>query len=222
MAGDGVIPAAPVPEALLVAPDQPESPAFAVAGARAPRSPFWAEHTDGVFVQLREAGPWQRVSLAGVDLPGFCAVRSAKIRKVLTVAGPKADAEELIDTGAEASEVSIVCYMWIPAHLAAYEELVDVLEMRGGTRADPRPVDLVHPGLNLVGIGSVYVTLITPPEPSSLPGVYETTIHASEFKPKQNRPKEKATLAPLTASASSVRVAPEFQTPTPDQTQGDP
>jgi hypothetical protein len=202
MAGEIVVPE-PAPE-VTFAGDR------SAASGRMPRTPFWAPDA-AAHVQVVKPGPWQRVTLAGVELPGFCAVRSSKTRKVLTVAGPKADAEELVDTGGEAGDVSIVCYLWTAEHLAIYEDLLDALALQGGTRADPQPVDVLHPGLNVVGIDSIYVALHTVPEPSSLPGVYEFTIQASEFKPKQNRPKTKETVKPLSASKASLNLAPEIQ-----------
>jgi hypothetical protein len=166
---------------------------------RAPRSPFWAPSPAGVFIQTGEPGPWERVTLAGIELPGYCAVRSSKARKAITVAGPGADKEEIFDLGAESPGISIVSYMWTEMHLAQYEQLVEAIEMKGGTRAKRQAVDIVHPGLNLLDIASVYVTLITVPEPASVRGVYEFSIMAQEFAPEVKRPK-----APKAAGGKQV------------------
>jgi hypothetical protein len=194
---------------------EPDPPLRASPGVpKEPRSAFWAKDPAGVFIQVGEPGPWERVTLAGIELPGYCAVRSSgKRRKVLTVAGPGSDREEILDVGSESSDVSIVCYMWTPYHLAQFEDLFERLSRRipTGTRArdavklgvkvgapgtslDSRApaaeaLDIVHPGLNLLGISSVYVKVITVPEPSSVRGVMESTIVAQEFAPEAKKPK---------------------------------
>jgi hypothetical protein len=154
------------------------------------RVPFWEPGSDAAGstpgVQVGTPGPWESVELAGVWLPGICRVRSAKARKALVVGGAGADAEELVDTGAESSGVTITCTMWTPAHLAAFASFVEAVEMQGGTRKDPKAVDVSHPGLNMLGISSVYVTVVTVPEPGALRGTYESTIQADEWRPTRS------------------------------------
>lgn len=174
----------------------------------APKTLFWELAPDAVSVQLGEATAWEHVALAGVELPGFCRVRSGKGRKARVEAGPGATAEEITDLGVEASDVQIVCYMWTPFHLRQFEDLLDALEMEAGSRAKRKAVDVAHPGLNLLGISSLYVAFITVPEPSSVRGVYEFTIVGSQFK---EPPKgKKATPQPLKidASISSIPSVP--------------
>jgi hypothetical protein len=198
---------------------------------RAPRSPFWAPSPAGVFIQVSQPGPWERVTLAGIDLPGYCAVRSSKARKAVTVAGPGADKEEIFDLGAESPGISIVSYMWTEIHLAQYEQLVEAIEMKGGTRAKRQAVDIVHPGLNLLDIASVYVTLVTVPEPASVRGVYEFSIMAQEFAPEVKKPKGPKTAggkqvihveSSLSSIPTAINTAPTTAAATPSTTEAGP
>lgn len=173
------------------------------------RTPFWEAGSDAAGstpgVQVGTPGPWESVQLAGVWLPGICRVRSAKARKALVVAGPGADAEELIDTGAEASGITITCVMWTPGHLAAFEDFYRKIEEVSGTRAKRSSVDVSHPGLNMLGIASVYVTLVTVPEPGSVRGTYEATIQAQEWRPEAKG--AKGTPKEITVSVSAIPTA---------------
>jgi DNA circularisation protein N-terminus len=198
---------------------------------RAPRLPFWAKSPAGVFIQVGEPGPWERVTLAGIELPGYCAVRSSKARKAITVAGPGADKEEIFDLGAESPGISIVSYMWTEMHLAQYEQLVEAIEMKGGTRARRQAVDIVHPGLNLLDIASVYVTLVTVPEPASVRGVYEFSIQAQEFAPEVKRQKAPKAAggkqvihveSSLSSIPTAINTTPATAPATPSTTEVDP
>lgn len=174
----------------------------------APRTPFWAEGTTGGAEQVGPAPPWRRVQLGGVWLPGVCDVRSpGKGRKVLPAAGAGDSSEEIIDTGAENADAQIVCRMWTPEHLKRFELLLEQVEEQGGTRGDPKALDVIHPGLNLMGISSLYVLAISMPEPSNVAGVYESTIVASEWKPKRAGARAAGLPKLIAASVSALPTA---------------
>jgi hypothetical protein len=185
------------------------------------RTPFWTEAPDAVNVQIAEPNAWGRVRLADTWLPGVCTVRSSRARKAYRAGGPGDEQEEIIDTGAEASEVSISCSMWTRDHLARFEDFIEAIEMKGGSRADPKAVDVTHPGLNLLGIHRLYVTSISVPEPAGMPGMFQSMIQASEFKPKaKTKAKGKPTI--IDASTGAIPIAFNPAKTTPADTQANP
>jgi hypothetical protein len=191
-----------------------EAPAPAAPGSPAPRTPFWDLAPAGVYLQFDErlVTPWERVKLAGVDLPGVCSVASpGRIRKVQTMSGPGDEGEIVLDVGAMAADVSITVRMWTPAHLAQWEAFTDeyerlLLGLRVGDDvwtppifpaavpaapipAQPTPqdatvpaLDVIHPGLALANITRIYVYQVGIPAPSSVKGLYEATILGSEYR----------------------------------------
>jgi hypothetical protein len=136
------------------------------------------------FSEAAQWSPWDTCLMGGIRMPGLVRVRSRKRRKLLTAGGIGTQREELVDTGAEASQVEFVCTMWMPDHLTAYGALAKLIELLSGTRQKPKAVTVYHPGLRLLNITSVYVTAVGVPEPhGSSGGAYVATIEAQEFKP---------------------------------------
>jgi hypothetical protein len=186
--------------------------AYTAGADEAPRTPFWADGATGGAEQLGPAPPWYRVQLGGVWLPGMCVVRSpGRVRKVLPAAAAGDSAEEITDTGAENAGAQIVCYMWTLEHLKRWEVFLEQLEEQGGSRGDPKALDVVHPGLNLAGISSLYVLGVSIPEPSNRPGMFEATLLATEFRPKKPG-KPKTIASSVSATPANLTLAPEIAT----------
>lgn len=204
----------------IVSPEQ--AGVVVTAGRKMPRTPFWDAAPGQSYVQHQRPGPWESVRLAGVDLPGVCFVRSAKGRKSSRTAGPGDEQEAIVDTGAEASDVGITCVMWTPEHLAGWEDLIEAVELKGGTRGDPKAVDVVHPGLNAAGITSLYVLMVTIPERGRVSGTMEFALQATEFRPKAKKAPGGAPKMMIEASTPPIPVAIDPTKPSPRGTESKP
>jgi hypothetical protein len=218
MALDGPVPPAPIPE-------------FAPVESEFQPVPFWDLFPSPAYLQFDERliTPWERVSIAGTQLPGRCSVLSpGRVRKVQRNSGPGDEAEELIDLGALAADVQIVVQIWTQQHLILWTQFSAqmqalVAEARGETGAKSAPaLDVVHPGLNLAGISSLYVYQVSVLQPSSVKGMMESTILATEYRERKKK-KGPQPVAPLRASQSNLRLAPEIErAATPSTTESAP
>jgi hypothetical protein len=135
-------------------------------------TPFWdlgpgekVGDKDGrVYVEFNPQllTPWERVKIAGFDLPGRSTVISpGRVRKVQRNGGPGDEAEEIIDVGALAADVQIIVQVWTPEHLEQWDAFSDRMrdlfaEARDDTGKKSAPaLDVDHPGLNLAGAPAV-------------------------------------------------------------------
>jgi hypothetical protein len=214
---------------VIVSPEESPEPG---SGVRRPRAAFWDLSAAGVYVQFDERliTPWERVSIAGIDLPGRCTVISpGRVRKVQRNSGPGDDTEELVDVGALAADVQIVVQIWTPEHLARWEEFSEKMrdlfeEARDETGKKSAPaLDVVHPGLNMAGISSLYVYQVSVMQPGAVRGAMESTLLATEYR--QWKKAKNQTVAPLAASKSSLTLAPEIEAAgatRPTDTEGEP
>jgi hypothetical protein len=166
---------------------------------------FWDDGSQASFEQYGDPGPWDTAVLAGIQLPGYCAVRSpGKVRKMERLSGPGYDSEELQDAGAENAEVAITCYLWMADHLIQWRQVLRAIEQNGGTRASPKALDVYHPGLAISGITSLYIYQVSMLEPSQVRGVRESTILGREFMPRL-KGKSAATVKPIDGTINIVR-----------------
>jgi hypothetical protein len=157
-------------------------------GKTNPRTPFWDASSSAEAQPLERIGPWESVQLGGFWLPGICEVRSpGSTRRVVYAAGPGDSHEEKIDTGAESADVQIIVTVWTRDHLAAWESFHEHLEKNTGTRAAPKAMDIVHPGLNLAGVAAVYVLSVSVLESGPARGTRQAVIVASEFAPRKRK-----------------------------------
>ncbi len=146
---------------------------------------FWDNPADAYeqFSDPAQWSSWDTAMLAGQRVPGVVRVHSRKRRKLLANGAIGANAEQLVDTGAEASSVEMTCFMWMEHHLAQYAALAKAIEVQSGTRKDPKALQVEHPGLKLLGIKSLYVTSMGVPMSKGPGQGYEVSIEAQEFKP---------------------------------------
>jgi hypothetical protein len=218
------------------------------AGA-SPRTPFW-DHApvrpdetgdQDVYVEFNplRLTDWERVTLGGIELPGVCRVRTpGRQRRVDVANAPGEDVSALIDVGAMAAEVVISCTMWTPSHLARWENFCEVARewfgaasaavaaTAAGEKTPPPAMDVYHPGLALVGVTSLYLRQVSPPEPGAVTGTMTATITAVEWR---HRPKPKKNQAVKTVDISldgldKKSIAKELQpkASTPSQTEVKP
>jgi hypothetical protein len=204
-------------------------------------TPFWdlgpgekVGDKDGrVYVEFNPQllTPWERVKIAGFDLPGRSTVISpGRVRKVQRNGGPGDEAEEIIDVGALAADVQIIVQVWTPEHLEQWDAFSDRMrdlfaEARDDTGKKSAPaLDVDHPGLNLAGITSLFVYQVSVLQPSSIRGVMESTILATEYRSRKKAKTQ--SVAPLKASQSNLKLAPEIKAAasprTPADTERDP
>lgn len=199
---------------VIVSPE----PAAEGSGSPSPRVPFWDLAPGGVFVQFDERGitDWERVTIAGIQLPGRCTVMSpGRVRKVQRNSGPGDETEEIVDVGALAADVQIVVQIWTPEHLARWEEFSEKMrdlfaEARDDTGAKSAPaLDVVHPGLNLAGISSLYVYQVAVLHPGAVRGTMESTILATEYRHRKKSKSQAVTQ--IQASKANLTLAPEIE-----------
>lgn len=234
MASSGALPIADVPGAELVTSPEPDMSNF--GGNLAPKTAFWDLAPSGAYYQFddRLITPWERVSLAGFDLPGRCVVASpGRVRKVKTYSGPGDEGEEIIDLGATAADVQIVVQIWTKPQLAKWEQFVEmyqdlIAKARSAkvlNEAEAPAMDVAHPGLALAGVTSVFVYQISILTPSSVRGMMESTILASEYRSLKKAKKTKQTVTPVSSSLDGldgIKIDPAIQPKTPSATETNP
>jgi hypothetical protein len=176
---------------------------------------------------------WERVTLAGLALPGVCRVRSSgRSRKVDVAGAPMEDVEVLNDLGATSAEVAITVKVWTPGHLAQWERFMDAArdwfraaEAAAVKREQPPGLDVIHPGLNLAGVTSLYLRQVGVLEPGAERGTYESTILAVEYRHRPKPKKDKAvksvdsSLDGLDKKSVAKELRPKQK---PSETQGKP
>ena len=188
-------------------------------GSTAP-VPFW-DSSDAAYEVLTPVdgwSPWDTATIAGATVPGVVSVHTRKRRRYVTASGIGANREEMVDTGPEASLVEISCTMWRPEHLQQYAELAKQIQLKGKkSKGELVKVSVVHPGLAMLGIQTLYITGVDIPKRSSPGGPYVGNLEAMEYLPPkktakgasakgQTRPLDKAMLAKETPSAIAPRV----------------
>jgi hypothetical protein len=218
MADLGPVPSAPIPE-------------FAPVGSSIAATPFWDLGPSGVYVQFAPelVTPWERVSIGGTELPGRASVLSAgRVRKIQRAGGPGDEAEQIIDVGALAADIQIIVQIWTLQHLRVWEafsvQMQKMIEIARASKTAAPAMDVDHPGLNLVGISSLYIYQVSVLQPSNVRGVMESTILATEYRPRLRAATQ--AVAPTRASQSNLKLAPEIEAavspPTPAVTDGAP
>jgi hypothetical protein len=188
-------------------------------GSTAP-VPFW-DSSDAAYEVLTPVdgwSPWDTATIAGAPVPGVVSVHTRKRRRYVTASGIGANREEMVDTGPEASLVEISCTMWRPEHLQQYAELAKQIQLKGKkSKGELVKVSVVHPGLAMLGIQTLYITGVDIPKRSSPGGPYVGQLEAMEYLPPkktakgasakgQIRPIDKALAAKETDSAIAPRV----------------
>lgn len=165
--------------------------------------PFWdtSDAAYEVLVPIEQWSPWDTATLAGERVPGLVRVRSWRRRKIVVIGGVGEQAEELKDAGMAASQVEMHVTMWRPEHLQQYAALAKRIEVKAGTRGEPVAVDVVHPGLAMLGIRSLYVTSVGVPAPSAPGGPFLAEIQLQEFMRKKAQ-KDKASNQPFAIDKS--------------------
>lgn len=138
--------------------------------------PFWA---DSPF-------PWQQVRINGETLPGIATVTGDVGRKVDTAQAPGNDGGTFTHLGYEPAEVEVKLVLATPEHLEAFTRLAPTIRPRKGEKS-PKPVNVYHPALELLGIRSLFLMKIGIPEPGSVKGTYEVKLGFAEFIPEYHR-----------------------------------
>lgn len=155
--------------------------------------PWWGDDPDA----------WMAVYIAGQRLPGVCKVdTNCKIRhgnkKVPGLHGAVRP-----QYGYEPAEIRIECIIWMPGHIQTLESMMAVIRPQPG-RGQPKPVSVVHPALNLIGVQDIEIVGLAPPKQREEGGdIYVFTVHALEYIPQAIAKKAK-TGAPSLSNTPSV------------------
>ncbi len=223
----------PLPPKPVPTPDVISAPEAADPKGLIPRAPFWDLSPGGVYVQFDERmiTPWERVTIAGIQLPGLCRVTSpGRPRKVGTYSGPGEEVEELLDFGAQAGHVSIACLMWTPDHLARWEAFTEAQEKRidnfrwqqvsaPNDAASVPAVEIQHPGLALARITTIYLTQIGVLDDGPIKGTKVGTILGTEYREKKREKAKSQKVKPVVSADNDfseierMEIAPELQAP---------
>ena len=168
---------------------------------------------DGATLALDLNGQddWERVYVAGVALPGRATVRGRGGLKVDVKHAPERNGATLTHLGREPATFEITLELWTEVHLVDFEALIPTV-LPDGRRRVPKPVDVAHPGINLLGAKSLYFTSVGQPQPAR-PGVWEVNLSAVEWRPPT--PSEAKTLQGSQRDLKLTDILTALITPTP-------
>ena len=136
---------------------------------------------------------WEKVSLAGVEIPGVCRVSGTGMRlRSETRKSPGRDGASVAIMGLDIAAFSIEVTMWKPEHLSAFRTIIGMAKptsaaSNGRSQAvagiDLTPLDVSHPALHAFGITQCIVDSVSIPTERS-PGIWTSTISCREFDPR--------------------------------------
>ena len=131
-------------------------------------------------------GAWDRVYLGGLALPGIAVVRGSAKRRTDRKRSSGVNGARVTHLGWDASELKITVRIWTAEQLDALQPMIGNLKPKSGKA--PKPVDVYHPALALLGVHTVEVLEVTLPERVG-PDQFETTISCIEFVPSSKKSK---------------------------------
>lgn len=127
---------------------------------------------------------WDRVYLGGLALPGIAVVRGSAKRRTDKKRRSGVNGARVTHLGWDASELKITVRIWTAEQLDALQPMMGNFKPKSGKA--PKPVDVYHPGLALLGIHTVEVLEVTFLERVA-PDQFETTITCIEFASKKSK-----------------------------------
>ena len=153
---------------------------------------------------------WDKVKLGGATLPGSVDVRgSVGLREdIIEIDGGTVRVNTL---NYRPAEVEVVVAMWEQEHLDKYKEIVKLYApKKDGER---RPLEVLHPNLELFKITQLYIYDIGLPEKAGK-GEYTSTISLREFwEVREKIDKVKGVDGPAVALASAEVDLTELDAP---------
>jgi hypothetical protein len=144
--------------------------------------------------------PWDRLSLAGLVMPGLwsCTATPAILMDVQKPNG--FDGAALVSRGYLNSGISITGRIWTPDQWAEFQRVLPMIwrrpdkfavtdqkRQRGQVQGQQKAISIVHPAVNSVGITSIIITKLSPPEETGDRGVKQIKLTAMEYVPEPQR-----------------------------------
>lgn len=142
--------------------------------------PFWDDPVQSIDPSNSNLSPWDICYLANIQLPGICLVQ-AKKKKRLDIKRAKGKQNATITfNGNDPADVLITCRIWTPVQLSLLQALLPVINPPPNAKTFSA-VDIAHPALTLLGIGSVVVQFLDALQPTQTKGVWELKIYCIEY-----------------------------------------
>ena len=167
------------------------------------QQPFWdLENYDkngdllGISGDLFSSNPWDVVKVNGTPLPGIWTATATPSLQ-LDVQKPNGyDGAALVEKGYVPAGITITGQLWTPAQWAHFQELIptfwrapnkwalnDVKKQTAQIVPAQLSVTIYHPGLAPLGIGSMVIYQMTPPEDTDQKGVKQIKLLARQYIP---------------------------------------
>jgi len=133
--------------------------------------PFWRD----------EPRSWDRVVIAGVELPGVCDV-DAELRRKLDKKNPKGiDGATITDDGEDQTPIEIQVKITTREDWTKFQSIVPYINPKGSGKKVAVSVD--YPTLALFGVNRVYIEAVRVPKFGPRRQYVTVSIRASEWRP---------------------------------------
>lgn len=132
---------------------------------------------------------WDSIKLGSVVMPGIWEVSGSVERKIDVKGTKKADGATITDHGYQPGTFSLQGRVGSKEGWDAMKTALDAVHPRRGGK-ERQPLDIVHPGLNALGVHKVYVTAIDVPRLHAQ--VMEIEIKVIEWQPAPKKIVQKA------------------------------
>jgi len=162
----------------------------------------------GITGDMYPENPWDLITLAGNPLPGIWkAAATPSIQ--LDVQKPNGfDGAALVSRGYINGGITLTGRLWTPEQWAQWQRVLpliwrrpnsfavnDVKKQTGQIQGQQKALEVRHPGLNSMGITSIVLKSIAPPEETGEKGVRQIKLTAMEYvtQPQRQQKADKKT-----------------------------
>jgi len=123
---------------------------------------------------------WHTLVIAGQAAPGTCKCKPKRGYKVDKKAGLGEDGGTTTIQGKDVPGVTLTIQVWSQSQLEQLAALIETLFPFG--TAIPDPISVSHPVLAMHGVSALFFETVEGPDQVE-PGLWTTTIAATEFRP---------------------------------------
>jgi hypothetical protein len=158
--------------------------------------------------------PWDIVILAGQKLPGIAVVKGRGIEHQIDVKkSPGKAGATITDLGSDLGRIEIHLSMWTLDQWAYFKRIRPLIQPE---KPDGKlmPVDVQHPGINAIGVSSLYVKRVGPAQTGNGRHGGDRGITTIEIECLQYAPPSTAnvTHTPKSSRALETHLSGNFQT----------
>lgn len=125
---------------------------------------------------------WDILWIGGELMPGLAAVDCDVARKIDVQVVKGSDGATMTDEGYEPQPIQIALKLWLKAHWIEWQRVLPIIHPRqvGGLR---RPLEILHPSTESLGIETIYVRKISSPRGTGAKEPRIITLEALQWFP---------------------------------------